>query len=103
MEPTHDRKGIKVMQDTSYPTATTNVRVTNRLLAANSPEYSVPLTAAVTYIIIKEVVGSHRVQWTVDDRNLKRQLLCHHDLLRTECIYGQIKLHMCEPQTVMCT
>ena len=50
VEPAHNRKGIKVMQDTSYPTATTNVKVTIRSLAANSPEYSVPLTAAVTHV-----------------------------------------------------
>ena len=31
------------------PNAATNVQVTNRLLAAHLPEYSVPLTAAVTY------------------------------------------------------
>ena len=51
VEPAPNRKGIKVMHDTSYPIATTNVKVTIRSLAANSPEYSVPLTAAVTYIL----------------------------------------------------
>ena len=49
------KKSIKVMQDTSYPNATTNVQVTNRSLVAHSPEYSVPLTAAVTYTLI--VIG----------------------------------------------
>ena len=37
------------MQDMSYPTAAANAKVTYRSPAANSPEYSVPLTAAVTY------------------------------------------------------
>ena len=36
------------------PNATANAQVTNRSLAAHSPEYSVPLTAAVTYMIVKE-------------------------------------------------
>ena len=31
------------------PNAAANAKVTNRSLAAHSPEYSVPLTAAVTY------------------------------------------------------
>ena len=31
------------------PNATANPKVTNRSLAAHSPKYSVPLTAAVTY------------------------------------------------------
>ena len=31
------------------PNAAANVQVTNRSLAAHSPEYSVPLMAAVTY------------------------------------------------------
>ena len=50
VEPTHNREGIKVMHDTSYPSAITNMQVTIRSLAANSPEHSVPLTAAVTYV-----------------------------------------------------
>ena len=32
------------------PNAAVNAKVTNRLLVAHSPEYSVPLTAAVTFI-----------------------------------------------------
>ena len=32
------------------PNTTANAQVTNRLLAAHSPEYSVPLMAAVTFI-----------------------------------------------------
>ena len=32
------------------PNAAVNVEVTNRSLAAHSPEYSVPLTSAVTFI-----------------------------------------------------
>ena len=35
----------------SYPTAAANAKVTIISLAANSPEYSVPLTAAVTYVL----------------------------------------------------
>ena len=35
----------------SHPNATSNTQVTNRSLAAHSPEYSVPLTAAVTYAL----------------------------------------------------
>ena len=34
------------------PNTAVNAKVTNRSLAAHSPEYSVPLTAAVTYIYI---------------------------------------------------
>ena len=49
-EPAHNRKGIKVMQDMSYPTAAANVKVAIRLLVANLPEYLVPLMAAVTFI-----------------------------------------------------
>ena len=44
------RKGIKVTHDTSYPTTATNVKVTIRSLAANLPEYSVPLMAAGTHM-----------------------------------------------------
>ena len=45
------KKSIKVTRDTSYPIPPrTHAQVTNRLLAAHSPEYSVPLTAAVTFI-----------------------------------------------------
>ena len=43
------KKSIKVTQDTSYPMPP-RTQVTNRSLAAHSPEYSVPLTAAVTYV-----------------------------------------------------
>ena len=52
IEPAHHRNGIKVMQDTSYPTAAVNMKVINRSLAANSPEYLVPLIAAVTLICV---------------------------------------------------
>ena len=47
VETTNNRKGIKVTPDTSYPIAAANIKVTNRSLAAISPEYSVP---AVTII-----------------------------------------------------
>ena len=40
------------MQDTSPQSAAANAQVTIRTLAAHSPEYSVPLTAAVTYTYI---------------------------------------------------
>ena len=43
------RKGIKVTHDMSYPTASTNTKVTIRSLEAYSPEYLVPLMAAVTH------------------------------------------------------
>ena len=36
------------------PNAASNMQVTNRSLAAHSPEYSVPLTAAVTYTLLME-------------------------------------------------
>ena len=62
VEPTHNRKGIKVMQDTSYSTTTTNAKVTIRSLTANLPEYSVPLTAAVTYNI-DGIVGVCVLVW----------------------------------------
>ena len=37
------------MCNTSYPIAATDTKVTIRSLAANWPDYSVPLTAAVTH------------------------------------------------------
>ena len=49
-ESTRGCGSIKVTWDTSHPNATMNTQVTNKSLAAHSPEYSVPLTAAVTYI-----------------------------------------------------
>ena len=50
VEPAHNRKGIKVTCNMSYPIAAVNVKVTTRSLGANLPEYSVPLTAAVTHV-----------------------------------------------------
>ena len=44
------------MLDTSYPSATANAQVTIKMLAADSPEYSVPLMAAVTYGWMDECV-----------------------------------------------
>ena len=41
----------------SYPITATNAKVTIRSLAANSPEHSVPLMAAVTHIL--NVVVNH--------------------------------------------
>ena len=43
------QKSIKVTQNTSHTSTTTNMQVTIRLLAAHSPEYLVPLMAAVTH------------------------------------------------------
>ena len=43
------QKSIKVTQDMSPQNTTENAQVTIRMLAAHSPEYSVPLTAAVTH------------------------------------------------------
>ena len=39
----------------SYPIATANAKVTIRSLVANSPGYSVPLTAAVTYVLFSKM------------------------------------------------
>ena len=49
MEPTLKEK-YKGHVRHELPNATMNAQVTNRSLAAHSPEYSVPLTAAVTFI-----------------------------------------------------
>ena len=42
------KKNIKVTEE--LPNAAANTQVTNRSLAAHSPEYSVPLMADVTFI-----------------------------------------------------
>ena len=43
-------KRYNVMQDTSYPTAATNAKVTIRLLVANSPEYLVSTEMDVIFV-----------------------------------------------------
>ena len=68
------------MQDTSPQSAAVNVQVTIRMLAAHSPEYSVPLTAAVTYshallILLKSSKSKHQV---VHEQKIK-------DLLSSTC------------------
>ena len=49
VEPTHKEK-YKGHAKHELPNIAANMQVTNRSLAAHLPEYSVPLTAAVTFI-----------------------------------------------------
>ena len=61
------------------PNAAAYAKVTNRLLVAHSPEYSVPLTAAVTYVNIIFSILFHilDVKFLVDLMSWQRDQFAH--------------------------
>ena len=70
VEPAHKEK-YKGHARHELPNAAADTQVTNRSLAAHSPEYSVPLTAAVTHGLVCGWIGGSVGQWVGQVKSLK--------------------------------